>query len=149
MNFLAGLLLTYLSTQAAAFGVLVILMQERGLRDLYKTDLSVLQVGMPRLPAHGCRSPVWGRTSLPDLCDGAELAVHACLVSGSEAPSWESCKHLFGPCCIQPLMASPSDRLYLLRLAACLTVQALANVLGTHVLWHTVMLYQRVPLNGT
>lgn len=44
MNFLAGLLLTYLPTQSAAFGVLVILMQERGLRELYKTDLSVLQV---------------------------------------------------------------------------------------------------------
>ena len=44
MNFLAGLLLTYLDP-SAAFGVLVILMQERGLRELYKTNLSVLQVG--------------------------------------------------------------------------------------------------------
>ena len=45
MNFLAGLLLTYLSSQSAAFGILVVLMQERGLREMYKTNLSVLQVG--------------------------------------------------------------------------------------------------------
>lgn len=44
MNFLAGLLLTYMPNEACAFGALVVLMQERKLRDLYKTDLAQLQV---------------------------------------------------------------------------------------------------------
>ena len=44
MNFLAGLLLTYMPNEACAFGGLVVLMQERKLRELYKTDLAQLQV---------------------------------------------------------------------------------------------------------
>lgn len=44
MNFLAALLLIWMPTEAEAFGGLVVLMQERGLRDLYKTDMSALQV---------------------------------------------------------------------------------------------------------
>ena len=47
MNFLAGLLLCWLPSPADAFGALVVLMQERGLRELYKRDLAMLQVGAP------------------------------------------------------------------------------------------------------
>ena len=45
MNFLVGLLLAFLPRAADAFGALVLLMQERRLRDLYKPDMSLLQVG--------------------------------------------------------------------------------------------------------
>lgn len=44
MNFLAALLLIWMPSEAEAFGGLVVLMQERGLRELYKTDMSALQV---------------------------------------------------------------------------------------------------------
>ncbi len=44
MNFLAGLLLCWLPSPADAFGALVVVMQERGLRELYKRDLAMLQV---------------------------------------------------------------------------------------------------------
>ena len=44
MNFLAGLLLTWMPNEATAFGGLVVLMQQRMLRDLYKADLAKLQV---------------------------------------------------------------------------------------------------------
>ncbi len=45
MNFLVGLLLAFLPRAADAFGALVLLMHERRLRDLYKPDMSLLQVG--------------------------------------------------------------------------------------------------------
>ena len=41
---MAALLLTWLPDEAEAFGVLVVLLNERGLRDLYKTDMCMLQV---------------------------------------------------------------------------------------------------------
>lgn len=44
MNFLAGLLLTWMPNEATAFAGLVVLMQQQGLRDLYKSDLARLQV---------------------------------------------------------------------------------------------------------
>lgn len=44
MNFLAGLLLTWMPNEATAFAALVVLMQQRMLRDLYKSDLARLQV---------------------------------------------------------------------------------------------------------
>ena len=44
MNFLAALLLTWLPTPSTAFGALVVLMHGRGLRELYKSDLTALQV---------------------------------------------------------------------------------------------------------
>ena len=44
MNFLAALLLIWMPSEAEAFGGLVVLMQERGLRELYKTDMASLQV---------------------------------------------------------------------------------------------------------
>ncbi|KAK9820411.1 hypothetical protein WJX72_010036 [[Myrmecia] bisecta] len=44
MNFLAGVLLAWLPADADAFGGLVVLMQERELRQLYTTDLAMLQV---------------------------------------------------------------------------------------------------------
>lgn len=43
MNFVAGLLLMYLP-ERHAFGGLVVLMQDRGLRKYYSTDMSLLQV---------------------------------------------------------------------------------------------------------
>jgi len=47
MNFLAALLLTWMPNEATAFGGLVVLMQQRMLRDLYKSDLAKLQVFCP------------------------------------------------------------------------------------------------------
>jgi hypothetical protein len=43
MNFVAGLLLQYLP-EAEAFGALVVLMTDRGLRKYYSTDMELLQV---------------------------------------------------------------------------------------------------------
>ena len=56
MNFLAGLLLAYMPNEACAFGGLVVLMQERKLRELYKTDLAQLQVQQMTsdAPNHAC-----------------------------------------------------------------------------------------------
>ncbi|GAB4817785.1 hypothetical protein N2152v2_004831 [Parachlorella kessleri] len=49
MNFLVGLLLAFLPRAADAFGALVLLMHERRLRDLYKPDMSLLQVRLWQL----------------------------------------------------------------------------------------------------
>jgi Rab-GTPase-TBC domain len=49
MNFLAGVLLMYLPSEADAYGALVVLMQHRRMRELYKEDLAWLQ-------ARCCRS---------------------------------------------------------------------------------------------
>lgn len=43
MNFLAGLILSYVPDEADAFGVLWIVMHERELRDCYKPDMAMLQ----------------------------------------------------------------------------------------------------------
>lgn len=47
MNFLAGVLLMYLPREEDAYSALVILMQHRRLRELYKEDLAMLQVPSP------------------------------------------------------------------------------------------------------
>ena len=44
MNFLAALMLTWLPREAEAFGALVLVMEDRGLRELYKSDMQMLQV---------------------------------------------------------------------------------------------------------
>lgn len=44
MNFLAALLLLWLPSEEDAFGALVLVMKDRGLRELYKTDMTMLQV---------------------------------------------------------------------------------------------------------
>ena len=44
MNFLAALMLTWLPREAEAFGALVLVMKDRGLRELYKSDMQMLQV---------------------------------------------------------------------------------------------------------
>ena len=49
MNFLAALMLLWLPREAEAFGALALLMRDRGLRDLYKTDMAMLQVVSPML----------------------------------------------------------------------------------------------------
>ena len=74
MNFLAGVLLMYLPSEADAYGALVVLMQQRGLRELYKTDLAWLQARPPAIPApsHGLgprprpRAPEWHRIATRD-----------------------------------------------------------------------------------
>ena len=48
MNFLAALLLIWMPSEADAFGGLVVLMEERGLRDLYKKNMTTLQVPLYR-----------------------------------------------------------------------------------------------------
>ena len=48
MNFLAGVLLMYLPSEADAYGALVVLMQHRRMRELYKEDLAWLQAGCCR-----------------------------------------------------------------------------------------------------
>lgn len=45
MNFLAGMILSYVTEEASAFGVLWFVMHERLLRDCYKPDMAMLQVG--------------------------------------------------------------------------------------------------------
>lgn len=45
LNFVAGLLLMYLP-ERHAFGGLVVLMQDRGLRNYYSTDMSLIQVSV-------------------------------------------------------------------------------------------------------
>lgn len=55
MNFLVGLLLSYIPREADAYGALVLLMQERQLRELYKPDMSLLQVR-----SCGCERSVGG-----------------------------------------------------------------------------------------
>ncbi|KAK9836023.1 hypothetical protein WJX81_006680 [Elliptochloris bilobata] len=60
MNFLAALLLVWLPREDAAYGALVVLMRERGLRSLYASDLAMLQARLwqlgkllpPRLAQH-------------------------------------------------------------------------------------------------
>lgn len=47
MNFVAALLLTYLP-EPDAFGALVVLMQDRGLRRYYSTDMALLQASARR-----------------------------------------------------------------------------------------------------
>jgi len=44
MNFLAGVLLTWLPNEADAFAALSLLMRQRGLREMYAPDMSLLQV---------------------------------------------------------------------------------------------------------
>lgn len=55
MNFIAGVLLMYLPSEADAYAGLCVLMQQRGLRELYKEDLAHLQVSLhmilPRVTA--------------------------------------------------------------------------------------------------
>jgi len=49
MNFLAALLLVWLPREDAAYGALVVLMRDRGLRSLYGADLAMLQVAAHHL----------------------------------------------------------------------------------------------------
>jgi hypothetical protein len=49
MNFLAGLLLMYLPSEAHAFAALVLLMQDRKLRSLYSRSMEQLQVQLWQL----------------------------------------------------------------------------------------------------
>ncbi|BDA47761.1 probable TBC1 domain family member 1 at N-terminal half [Coccomyxa sp. Obi] len=49
MNFLAALLLIWLPREADAFGALVLVMKDRGLRELYKTDMTMLQARLWQL----------------------------------------------------------------------------------------------------
>jgi hypothetical protein len=50
MNFLAALLLLWLPSEEDAFGAFVLVMKDRGLRELYKTDMAMLQAGLQHCP---------------------------------------------------------------------------------------------------
>lgn len=56
MNFVAGLLLMYLP-ERHAFGGLVVLMQDRGLRKYYSVDMSLLQVSYSSIVIQQLRWP--------------------------------------------------------------------------------------------
>lgn len=64
MNFLAALMLLWLPREAEAFGALALLMRERGLRDLYKTDMAMLQV----LPLWWCWERCWEHQACGSVC---------------------------------------------------------------------------------
>ena len=66
MNFLAGLLLTWMPNEATAFAGLVVLMQQQGLRDLYKSDLARLQV--VTVPPFGLTHKAWAGRLVTQLC---------------------------------------------------------------------------------
>lgn len=92
MNFLAGLLLTYLPSEAEAYCALALLMRQRGLREMYLPDMSVLQIRLWQL----------GKLLPPTLA--AHLEAHAVLpvlyVSGG---AWgrrqrACCTHAWPPC---------------------------------------------------
>lgn len=87
MNFLAGLLLTYIPEEADAFGALVVLMHGRGLRALYLPDMSLLQVRLwqlgklmspsllTHLESHGAL-PVLFAPSWFITCFAADFPIH-------------------------------------------------------------------------
>ena len=88
MNFLAGLLLAYLE-EPQAFGAMVVVMHERGLRDLYRPDdgMALLQVRLwqlgrllpPRLAAHleaNAALPVLYASSWFLTCFAADFPMH-------------------------------------------------------------------------
>jgi hypothetical protein len=71
MNFVGALLLSYLP-EAEAFGALVVLMQDRGLRRYYSTDMALLQVGRGRQGA--VRLVGWGCSMLALDCLGCGVS---------------------------------------------------------------------------
>ena len=86
MNFLAALMLTWLPREAEAFGALVLVMQDRGLRELYKADMQMLQVPVSEHPSHlqDNRPANMYREEMPCLEDAPTSRVHGLgLLSGS------------------------------------------------------------------
>jgi hypothetical protein len=75
LNFIAALLLTYISNPAKAFGALVVLMKARGLRELYLPDMSLLQIRLWQL----------GRLMPPSLANHMESQAALPVLF---APSW-------------------------------------------------------------
>ncbi|KAL4430666.1 hypothetical protein ABPG75_005922 [Micractinium tetrahymenae] len=87
MNFLAGVLLTWLPSEADAFAALSLLMRQRGLREMYLPDMSLLQVRLwqlskllpPRLGAHleaHAVLPVLYASSWLLTCFAADFPLH-------------------------------------------------------------------------
>ena len=87
MNFLAGLLLTYLPSEAEAYAALRLLMRQRGLREMYLPDMSLLQIRLwqlskllpPRLAAHleaHAALPVLYASSWLLTCFAADFPLH-------------------------------------------------------------------------
>ncbi|KAL4859571.1 TBC1 domain family member 1 [Chlorella vulgaris] len=87
MNFLVGLLLTYLPSEANAFGALSLLMHQRCLREMYLPDMSLLQIRLwqlskllpPRLAAHleaHAALPVLYASSWLLTCFAADFPLH-------------------------------------------------------------------------
>lgn len=75
LNFIAALLLTYIPNPAKAFGALVVLMKDRGLRELYLPDMSLLQIRLWQL----------GRLMTPSLANHMESQA---VLTVLFAPSW-------------------------------------------------------------
>jgi hypothetical protein len=108
MNFLAALLLMYLPREEDAFGALVMLMFEQGLRVLYSRSMVQLQVGpwpgkQPTLGSLRARTSWWW-PALPAPKRGCLLRMHACAACGSAAT----------PPAPQPSSAWPQVQLWLL-----------------------------------
>ncbi len=90
MNFLAALMLTWLPREAEAFGALVLVMKDRGLRELYKSDMQMLQVSCQvflRVPDRGTPSASLRRYPWP--YDLSEYNMSQCLLLLVQARLWQ------------------------------------------------------------
>ena len=95
MNFLAGLLLTWMPNEATAYAGLVVLMQQQGLRDLYKFDLARLQVSIT--PPLGLTCTGFARGGLL-ACVFASTLQHIVSAHQVCSKAWLEC--LIDPCCL-------------------------------------------------
>ena len=110
MNFLAALLLTWLPTQEAAFGALVVLMHGRGLRELYKQDLQALQV-CARLytDSHPCQCLCTAlQAAVPAQAARQCTVAYSCTVAARLTPVATSCRPGCGKSASCSLAAWPS-----------------------------------------
>jgi hypothetical protein len=87
MNFLVGLLLTYLPSEADTYLAFSLLMRQRGLREMYLPDMALLQIRLwqlskllpPRLEAHleaHAALPVLYASSWLLTCFAADFPLH-------------------------------------------------------------------------
>lgn len=75
MNFLVGVLLMYLPKEEDAYSAMMLLMQQRQLRELYKTDLAALQVQYCTALFY-CRTVLMQLWQLRELCETHHAALH-------------------------------------------------------------------------
>lgn len=123
MNFLAGVLLTWLPAEADAFAALSLLMRQRGLREMYLPDMSLLQVG------GACGATMYGAETVA-VYDAWEGRVVGCICS---------CRP--GALCIWPpqdsLRCSPPP--YCLQVRLWQLSKLLPPRLAAHLEAHTVL----------